>query len=70
MKRFLLFIGQEYYPKEGLDDFVGSYGSLDEAKSILNAKRSKREFGRWAHIYDITKSLIDTVYSERDIDEK
>lgn len=35
MKRFLLFVGRQYYPVGGWDDFVGSYDTLKEAEDAL-----------------------------------
>ena len=34
MKRFLIFIGAQYYPSEGMGDFIYDTNSLDEIKDI------------------------------------
>jgi hypothetical protein len=59
MKRYLAFYGDNYYPNGGMDDFVGSYDTLDEAKSAVSEEHLKRTHpphyswdSMWAHIYD------------------
>lgn len=46
-RRFLLFIGDEYHPKGGWDDFVSSHDTFDEA---IKAAASKN--GDWKQIVD------------------
>ena len=36
MKRYLLFAGQDYYPKGGFTDFVDSYDSVGKVVDTLN----------------------------------
>lgn len=48
MKRFLLFGGDTYYPRGGMDDFKGDYDTIDEAKNEALLKR----YCDWIHIYD------------------
>lgn len=36
MKRYLLFVGDVYYPNGGMDDFCGGFDSLDDAKKYIN----------------------------------
>ncbi len=45
MKRYLLFIGHDYYPCGGWDDFVGDFDSAEQAKVSI-------EYGDWWHIID------------------
>lgn len=33
--RYLLFAGTAYYPAGGMDDFMGDYASVDEAKAVI-----------------------------------
>ncbi len=49
MKRYLLFSGDEYYPRGGWDDFQGEYDTLEEAKIIV-----ERQGDDWYHIIDLT----------------
>lgn len=55
MKRFLLFYGDVYYPNGGMDDFKGSYDTLEEAMkekdSNYNYKVNYKVHG-WVHIWD------------------
>lgn len=48
MKPFWLFGGDIYYPSGGMEDFAGSFDSLDEAKAAPIP--GEPDF-RWAHIY-------------------
>jgi hypothetical protein len=38
MKRYLAFIGDNYYPEGGMDDFEGDFDSLEEAKIFIMYK--------------------------------
>ena len=35
MKRYLLFIGDRYYPNGGMRDFKSSYDTIDEIMPII-----------------------------------
>jgi hypothetical protein len=35
MKRFLVFAYDYYYPAGGMNDFVGSYDTMEEAQAII-----------------------------------
>lgn len=56
MKRYWLFSGQIYYPGGGMDDFIGSYDTVDEAKAVFPAEDDYRY--SWAHIFDFEKELV------------
>lgn len=47
VKRFLLFIFDEFYPRGGWNDFVDSFDTLEEAQTRAKARR-----GDWYHIID------------------
>ena len=36
MKRYLLFVGQRYYAKGGMEDFLGDFDELETAKAYIN----------------------------------
>lgn len=38
MKRFLVFLGHNYYPNGGMADFFNCYDSLEEARKELELK--------------------------------
>lgn len=47
MKRYLLFVGIDYYPCGGWGDFEGSFHTIEEAREQIN-----REWGEWYEIVD------------------
>ena len=47
MYRYLLFSGDRYYPCGGMNDFVGSYSTTDEAIQVALEKDDD-----WYHIFD------------------
>lgn len=59
MKPFILFAGDNMYPRGGYNDCVGAFLSLDEA---LKAARGGYE---WWHIYDArTNSVVHWSYED------
>lgn len=47
MKRYLVFVGYDYYPAGGWYDFEGSFDSIEEAKAkILSLE------GDWYQVID------------------
>lgn len=57
MKRYLLFMGEEYYPNGGQNDYAGS--SRDENKLIkFFNKRTKKGGIDWGHIVDTEISRV------------
>ena len=53
MKRYLVFVGSDYYPLGGWGDFVGDYNTLEEAR--LRALNKKED---WYQIIDSTNKQI------------
>lgn len=48
MKRYLLFVGDNYYPEGGWHDFRGAFDSIDAAVAyVLNLKHRD-----WWHVVD------------------
>lgn len=61
MERFLLFVGEEYYPHGGWDDLAASYDSLDAAKvAFLSPGKWWDGVGWscWAHVVDLQTGAI------------
>lgn len=69
MERYMLFMGRPYYPKGGINDFIGDYTTLEAAleawdylKKPYGSKDDYLEEEKdrsWAHIYDIqTKTKV------------
>lgn len=54
MKRYLLFMGLQHYPKGGWQDFKDSYDSLEEAISAV-ANYSGIE---WWHVVDTEEQRV------------
>ena len=53
MNRFLVFSFPEFYPNGGMDDFIGDFDTLEEAKkALLNGEYST------GHVYDTTERKI------------
>lgn len=50
MERFLLFHGDNYYPRGGFYNFIGSYNTLEEAQ---DAAQKQRIEDCWWHIADL-----------------
>ena len=53
MKRYLAFMGEHYYPAGGMEDFVASFDSQDEAVDYIIKRSGKDWMYTWAHIYDM-----------------
>ena len=53
MKRYLVFIGNVYYPDGGFGDFAGDY---DSEKAAIEKAESIKSIGdgvsRWSQVYD------------------
>lgn len=53
MKRYLAFAGSTYYPSGGMNDFIGSFDTVDEA--IAEICYSDEDYGMindWGHVFD------------------
>lgn len=57
LKRYLLFAFNDYYPAGGWDDFVESFDTIDEAKSMFMT--TNKDLG---HIFDgdIGRVIVET----------
>ena len=63
MKRYLVFYGEIYYPKGGMNDFIGDSDTLEAAKEcVLNAEKARSSgqyrLDTWAMIYDTEQREI------------
>lgn len=56
MKRFLLFKGEEYYPRCGWDDFRSDFDTLEQAAEAAIANPDEQ--WEWAQIVDSAKREI------------
>ena len=55
---YLLFAGDDYYPKGGANDLKGSYVSLDDAIDAHNPNEFDYD-GGWANILNIETMKIE-----------
>lgn len=53
MKKYLLFGGSEFYPEGGVDDLLGDFDTIEEAKAFWdNYYISKEERASFCHIVE------------------
>ncbi len=68
MKRYWLFISDQYYPSGGMCDFVGDYDTIEEAKEVSKPIHGKDMQYTAYHILDIQDRIIVEEY-DRNKDE-
>ena len=52
MKRYLLFAGDNYYPKGGGEDFIAAFDTIEAALLTHDPKKFEYD-GGWANIFDV-----------------
>ena len=62
MKRFWLFHRYHYYPCDGMEDFKGSYDSLQEAEGAIPKEEYKFD---WVQILDVEERTVHFVTEQR-----
>jgi hypothetical protein len=60
--QFLLFSGEDYYPRGGAYDFKGSFSSEEEAMKQHDPKEHDYD-GGWANIFDRAEEAIVKKFS-------
>jgi hypothetical protein len=50
MKRYLVFVGYDYYPQGGMHDFIRDYDTIEEARA--GCYDHQEDVGMWGHIFD------------------
>lgn len=63
MKNFLVFMGYNYYPSGGWDDFYASFDTYDDAISEVKKEALNRD---WVQIVDMQSTRV-TTFSRWDI---
>jgi len=55
MKNYLAFYGDCYYPRGGMDDFIGDFDTLEEAiKAIEEAHKNRKDWdSNFASVYSL-----------------
>lgn len=51
MKRYLAFFGQTYYPMGGMNDFIGDFDTVEEAKERIEEELDDWSY-EWCQVYD------------------
>lgn len=72
MSKYLLFAGDDYYPKGGAYDLVKSYSSVEEAINAHTPNKYQYD-GGWANILDkdtlkIVKHFKRGLWSNKEIE--
>ena len=52
MKRYIAFAGDIYYPSGGMDDIVGFFDTVEEARAAINGKQQPGDRWGWSQILD------------------
>lgn len=52
MKTFFVFAGQHYYPGGGMNDFIGSFLTKEEADDFAEEIKEMREKYDWVNVKD------------------
>ena len=53
MKRYLVIVGDQYYPSGGTGDWVGCYETLGEAKMVAGENIANAEHRVWHEVVDL-----------------
>jgi endonuclease IV len=59
MKRYLLFLGDTYYPRGGWGDYQMDFDTLEEAKQYGEVNRPHAD---WCHVVDATTGKTTYLY--------
>lgn len=56
MKPYLLFAGETYYPKGGMNDFQGDFDTILEAQKLFNKNYESNKYNswEWCQVVEIT----------------
>ena len=57
MKNYMVFFGLNYYPRGGMDDFIGDADTIEEAREILCKayEDSPKIDQQWGEIYSLSE---------------
>jgi len=53
LKRYLVFVGSDFYPGGGWEDFVGSFATKEEALAYAGEKVHSTKYLGWSQIIDL-----------------
>lgn len=57
MSKYILFAGSHYYPEGGMNDYRGTFNSIEEAKSHFTTV--KKSFWGWGQIVKQTDEALE-----------
>ncbi len=52
MKRYVLLVGDAYYPS-AWDDYAGQYDTLEDAIIVGNNRVQANDYSRWFSVFDL-----------------
>jgi hypothetical protein len=55
MRRYVIFVGINYYPEGGWDDYLASYETKEEALGHFEVRKDDHD---WIHVVDIETRTI------------
>jgi hypothetical protein len=58
VKQYLLFAGEEYYPRGGMQDFRGDFDALNDAQAAGAVFVEAEILTCWWHVYDTQQRRI------------
>ena len=59
MKNYLVFVGNDYYPLGGAEDFVAQVWFLEEAKMVFKAIITREaDMDMWMNVWDIANKRM------------
>lgn len=67
--RYMLFGGSVYYPVGGMDDFAGSFSTLEAAKDYAENTYIDEDF-EWWHVYDTEEDREVMYWSRGNLHER
>ena len=66
MKRYWLFMCNEYYPNGGMNDYKGDYDSIEECKERMIEVNKKWEYDHY-HILDTENKMIVEISEYKEV---
>jgi hypothetical protein len=60
MKKYLLFAGENYYPKGGMNDFKGSFDTVEESENEYYTNEVQR-YNSWEWYQIVDSETLDIV---------
>jgi len=62
MKPFLLFAGETYYPKGGMNDFKGDFDSVLETQELFNKNYNNGKYDSWDWCQVVDSSTLKVLF--------